>query len=1253
MKYKKNLVQSIILVMSFLFILIGPILGQARVSQMSDEEFSILLGEKTLELGIQQPVNFPFPIDYPVAIDWRNKDGKCYVTRSKDQGTCSSCVAFAAVSALESLVLIENNRPNTDIDLSEMSVYYCSGHICGSGWDNNSAVEYLKSTGAPNETCWPYTPSTQDCSNSCPNWQERAIKIINGGRIEGIEQCKTMVAKGPIMASMAVYKGFKDYSGGIIEYDPEWEITGHHAVCIVGYGLDPIVGDYWIVKNSLGEDWGENGFFRIKMGTLEIDTTANYWIADAVLPLIPDPSITISSPNGGEALAQGFPYTISWTSDNVTNVKIELQKGTAVIAISASVAASDGSYSWTVPINQALGSDYKIRITDISSNVTDYSDANFSIVAPPSVTVEVPNGGEIWVRGTVNAIGYGMFPDSNVKIELLKGGALDHIIINTTPGEFGFYDWTIPSTQAPGSDYKIRITNYYDNKTDSSDTAFSITSGLPTFVISATAGAGGTISPSGSVIVSQGASQTFTIAANLGYAVQGVTVDGVSQGAITSYTFPNVQAGHAIAATFAALATYTITATAGAGGTISPSGSVQVTQGANQTFMIAASSGYGVYSVNVDGVVKGAITSYTFPNIQANHTISATFGIAPTLPTYTAAMLWLGAFGLESGWNVDEHPRLTADVNGDGKADIVGFAVEGVWVSLATGTGFTPAQRWVVGFGGEAGWYSVWHIRTMADVNGDGKADVVGFGSAGVQVSLSTGTGFAAPQNWSSSFGLWAQSGGWEINQHPRYMADVNGDGKMDVVGFYNDGVYVALSTGSAFAGSQKWLNGFGVNDGWNVYDHPRALADVNGDGKADLVGFGNAGAIVALSTGSGFTAPALWVGHFGFNQAWYSNHPRLLADVNGDGKKDVVGFYYDGVYVSLSTGTGFTPIQKWVNGYGSSDGWNWNKPRFLADANGDGRADVIGFGTDGVRVSLSTGTAFMSSVLVVNNFGTDAGGWGETWYPRTVADINGDGKADVVGFGYYGVSVSLSTSSAPLPIYTITAAAGANGTISPSGSVVVTQGGNQTFTITANAGYKIANVTVDGINQSAAAGQLTFNYPFTNVMVNHEITAQFDINQAMTYTVTVTAGVNGSVTPGTSTYNAGTNATFLIQPSTGYKISQILLDGSAVSIANNSGQSVPISNIQANHTLSAIFAIRTFTISIAIDGYWNGGTTNPAPGLYTVNYGSNFTITATPNPYNEGKDMTVDGVFQNFLPVVSFTNITANHTYYVRFRGL
>ncbi len=147
------------------------------------------------------------------------------------------------------------------------------------------------------------------------------------------------------------------------------------------------------------------------------------------------------------------------------------------------------------------------------------------------------------------------------------------------------------------------------------------------FTITASAGNGGTISPSGAVTVGQGASKTFVIVASSGYTISSVIVDGVSVGAVSSYTFPSVKAAHTISASFTPTSptSYTITASAGTGGTISPSGVVSVSQGASKTFAIAASSGYTISSVVVDGVSVGAVPSYTFPSVMAAHTINAVF----------------------------------------------------------------------------------------------------------------------------------------------------------------------------------------------------------------------------------------------------------------------------------------------------------------------------------------------------------------------------------------------------------------------------------------------------------------------------------------------------------------------------------------------------------------------------------------------------------------------------------------------------
>jgi hypothetical protein len=154
---------------------------------------------------------------------------------------------------------------------------------------------------------------------------------------------------------------------------------------------------------------------------------------------------------------------------------------------------------------------------------------------------------------------------------------------------------------------------------------------INTYTITATAGAGGSISTAGAVMVDHGAAQAFTISPNAGYHVADVLVDGDSVGAVTSYTFTNVTVAHTIAASFA-INTYTITATAGAGGSISPSGAVVVNHGAARSFAIAAGPGFVIAGVMVDGVAAGPVSTYTFTNVMGHHTIAAAFTAAPLTP---------------------------------------------------------------------------------------------------------------------------------------------------------------------------------------------------------------------------------------------------------------------------------------------------------------------------------------------------------------------------------------------------------------------------------------------------------------------------------------------------------------------------------------------------------------------------------------------------------------------------------------------
>jgi len=151
--------------------------------------------------------------------------------------------------------------------------------------------------------------------------------------------------------------------------------------------------------------------------------------------------------------------------------------------------------------------------------------------------------------------------------------------------------------------------------------------------ITASAGSHGKISPSGDVTVPIGTDKTFTITPDEGYRIADVRVDGDSVGAVSNYTFQNVIVDHTIVASFT-INTYTIIASAGSGGSISPTGEVQVNHGDSQTFTIKPDDNYNIKKVLVDGVSVGPVSSYTFNNVTEAHTIAASF-VAKTVSILT------------------------------------------------------------------------------------------------------------------------------------------------------------------------------------------------------------------------------------------------------------------------------------------------------------------------------------------------------------------------------------------------------------------------------------------------------------------------------------------------------------------------------------------------------------------------------------------------------------------------------------------
>lgn len=165
------------------------------------------------------------------------------------------------------------------------------------------------------------------------------------------------------------------------------------------------------------------------------------------------------------------------------------------------------------------------------------------------------------------------------------------------------------------------------------------------YTITTSAGANGSITPSGVLNVNYGDSLRFTITSALGYKVDSVIVNGVYQGKMSTYLFSNVSANHTIYIKFAK-EQFTITATAGANGSITPSGIINVNYGDSVSFTMLAASGFSVDSVIADGIYQGRITTFTFRDVTTHHSISVNF----VKDTYIFSTM------MNPGWNMVSLP---------------------------------------------------------------------------------------------------------------------------------------------------------------------------------------------------------------------------------------------------------------------------------------------------------------------------------------------------------------------------------------------------------------------------------------------------------------------------------------------------------------------------------------------------------------------------------------------------------------------
>ena len=333
--------------------------------------------------------NFTVSRSLPASFDWRNKDGHAYIGTPRNQGTCGACYSFGAAAAAEGAYnLTTGSVDGNTADFSEAYIAWClskmpaySSHFSGCNGADYDYMELqaLVDVGIVDDQYFPYTiTATQNCPAAATNAPKTKFASWNRVPCSDVAAIKTAIMTyGVVDAAVYVSTAFQNYSGGVYSdastscsANPCYNTTTNHAISLVGWGNDPVKGDYWILRNSWGSTWGEGGYMRLAVTSARIACSVCYMTyasTDTQAPTAPA-NLTSSNITNNSVL-------LSWSAstDNVGVTGYDIYRNgsklTSVTATSYNVTglAASTAYSFYVKAKDAAGN---ISVASSTINVT-------------------------------------------------------------------------------------------------------------------------------------------------------------------------------------------------------------------------------------------------------------------------------------------------------------------------------------------------------------------------------------------------------------------------------------------------------------------------------------------------------------------------------------------------------------------------------------------------------------------------------------------------------------------------------------------------------------------------------------------------------------------------------------------------------------------------------------------------------------------------------------------------------------------